>query len=348
MSGSPHNQAVTVSLIRRAFSVPTLVSLALAGAFLAFLVTRFHVDLPATWSYVAASNPWFLASALLVYYTTFPFRGARWRLLMRNVLGRGTAVPGVGYYGQLLLLGWFANSVSWFRLGDAYRAYLYSSEQGVSFTRTIGTIMAERFLDTILVALLLLVATLLLISRGQGASWPVLGTALGLLALVAAVLLAMGRARGWLLRRLPRRLAGYYQHFHEGSLGSLRQIPAATLWGGLGWLAEVGRLYLVVHALGLELGLPLVIFLALANSLLTLVPTPGGLGAVESGMVVLVVQLSPLTTTNAAALVVVDRAISYLSIVAFGALLFLARQGVRRRGLGPDRDRGEPKPLGPR
>jgi uncharacterized membrane protein YbhN (UPF0104 family) len=65
-------------------------------------------------------------------------------------------------------------------------------------------------------------------------------------------------------------------------------------------------------------------------------------------MVVLVVQLSPLTTTNAAALVVVDRAISYLSIVAFGALLFLARQGVRRRGLGPDRDRGEPKPLEPR
>ncbi|MEK7814574.1 MAG: flippase-like domain-containing protein, partial [Chloroflexota bacterium] len=239
MSGSPHNQApigIGVPLIRRVLSVPTLVSLALAGAFLAFLVTRFHLDLPATWNHIAASNPWFLASALLVYYTTFLFRGARWRLLMRNVLGRGTAVPGVGYYGQLLLLGWFANSVSWFRLGDAYRAYLYSSEQCVSFARTMGTIMAERFLDALLVALLLLVATLLLISRGQGASWPVLGMALVLLALVAAVLLAMGRARGWLVRRLPRRLAGYYQHFHEGTLGSFRQMPAATLWGGLGWL----------------------------------------------------------------------------------------------------------------
>ena len=262
---------------------------------------------------------------------------------MRNVLGRGTAVPGVGYYGQLLLLGWFANSVSWFRLGDAYRAYLYSSEQCVSFARTMGTIMAERFLDALLVALLLLVATLLLISRGQGASWPVLGMALVLLALVAAMLLAMGRARGWLVRRLPRRLADYYQHFHEGTLGSFRQMPAATLWGGLGWLVEVGRLYLVVQALGLDLGLPLVIFLALANSLLTLAPTPGGVGAVESGMVGLVVQLSPLTTSSAAALVVVDRAITYLSIVAFGALLFLARQGVRRRGLGVN----QPKPLGP-
>ena len=68
-------------------------------------------------------------------------------------------------------------------------------------------------------------------------------------------------------------------------------------------------------------------------------------------MVGLVVRLSPLTASSAAALVVVDRAITYLSIVAFGALLFLARStaGGRRRGrgLGPDPDRGEPKPVGP-
>lgn len=348
MSGSPHNQApigIGVSLIRRALSVPTLVSLALAGAFLAFLVTRFHVDLLATWGYIASANPWFLTLALLVYYTTFPFRGARWRMLLRSVLGRGTAMPSVGYYSQLILLGWFANSVGWLHLGDAYRAYLNSSEQGASFTRTIGTIMAERFLDVLLVALLLLAATLLLISRGQSTSWPVLGLALAMLVLLTAVLLAMARARGWLLRRLPRRLAEYYQRFHEGTLGSFRQIPAVTLWGGLGWLSEVGRLYLVAHALGFELGLPLVTFLALANSLLTLVPSPGGVGAVESGMVGLVAQLSPLTTSSAVALVVADRAISYLSIIAFGGILFLARSaaGGRRRGLGVN----EPKLQGP-
>ena len=62
------------------------------------------------------------------------------------------------YCSELTLLGWFANSVAWFRLGDAYRAYLYHNEQKVSFSRTAGTILSERMLDTALVAAFLVVS----------------------------------------------------------------------------------------------------------------------------------------------------------------------------------------------
>ena len=124
MPCAAYNQSAPVSIKGRAFSVPALVSLTLAGAFLAFLATRFDVDLGDAWNHVAGSNPWYLALALLVHYTTFPIRGARWRLLLRNTQGGDAPVPGVSYFSQLILLGWFANSVSWFRLGDAYRAYL--------------------------------------------------------------------------------------------------------------------------------------------------------------------------------------------------------------------------------
>ena len=98
-------------------------------------------------------------------------------------------------------------------------------------------------------------------------------------------------------------------------------------------MAEVGRLYLVVQALDLDIGFPLVIFLTLANSLLTLVPTPGGFGAVESGVAGLVVRLSTLTGSVAAALVLVDRAITYLSVIAVGAALFIGRQAFHRRSV---------------
>ena len=71
-------------------------------------------------------------------------------------------------------------------------------------------------------------------------------------------------------------------------------------------------------------------FLTLANSLLTLGPTPGGIGAVESGVGGLAVRLSSLTATAAAALVLIDRAITYVSVILLGAVLFVSRQIIRR------------------
>jgi uncharacterized protein (TIRG00374 family) len=314
--------------------------LALALAFLVFLVTRFDVDLGATWDHVRAGNPWYLLLALVVHYTTFYFRGARWRVLLHNAQGQASlpltggsdpkpAAPGAFYLGQLVLLGWFANSVSWLRLGDAYRAYLYRDEQGASFSNAMGTILAERALDTVLVVALLLAAAPFLVSGDIRSSGTVLAIAVALLAALAAGLAAMVLGRQWLVRRLPSRLAGVYQRFHAGALGGFRRLPQATLWGLLAWLAEVGRLWLVAAALGLELGPALAVFLALANSLLTLVPTPGGLGAVESGVAGLAVRLAALPLSAAAALVLVDRAISYLSVIGVGAALFLARQARR-------------------
>ena len=67
----------------------------------------------------------------------------------------------------------------------------------------------------------------------------------------------------------------------------------------------------------------------LANSLLTLVPTPGGIGAVDSGVGGVAVRLSSLTATAAATLVLIDRAITYVSVIVLGGLLFVARQIVR-------------------
>lgn len=333
------DRATAPSLARRVFSLPTLISLALALAFLSFLAIRFDVDLNATWQQVRSANPLYLSLALVIHYAIFPFRGMRWRLLLRNVQGPEEAPPGVLYCSQLVLLSWFVNTVTWFRLGDAYRAYLYHDESGAPFSRTIGTILSERLLDLGAVVLLLALSLPFLAGSGSGAAWAVAGTAGALLGLLGAVLLVLVAARGaltrWLPARLVRRLvdrvAEQYRLFRAGVLGSLRRAPLAALWGLLSWLAEVARLYLVTLALEIDLRLPLVIFATLANSILTLAPTPGGLGAVESGLAGLLKQLSTLSTPAVLALVLVDRAITYLSILVSGPVLFLGRWAYRQR-----------------
>ncbi|PKB78081.1 MAG: hypothetical protein BZY88_20030 [SAR202 cluster bacterium Io17-Chloro-G9] len=331
-----HDADNRLSLKRRVFSVPTLVSLALAVAFLVFLVTKLDLDIGATWSKIRETNPWYVVAAMVVHYATFPFRGARWQRLLRNTNQPDDPVPGVAYCSQLVLLGWFANSVGWFRLGDAYRAYLYREENAASFSRTIGTLLAERMLDAALVVFLLALALPFLVGGG-GFSWAVLATAAGLAAVLVLVLAALVWAGNWVNRFLPPWLALRYQRFQQGTLGSFQKVPLLSVLGLLAWLAEIARLYLVVQALGLDLSFPLVTFIALASSLLTLVPTPGGFGAVEPGIAGLLVRLTALSSTTAAALVVVDRSISYLSVILAGAALFLGRQWFRRvpTAMGP-------------
>ena len=91
---NPQNGAPQ-SVLRRVMSLPAIISLVMAALFLVFMVTRFDVDLSATWDRVKNANLWYLALAFIVHYTTFIFRGARWRLLFRNTDGPVVHNPGV-------------------------------------------------------------------------------------------------------------------------------------------------------------------------------------------------------------------------------------------------------------
>ena len=98
-------------------------------------------------------------------------------------------------------------------------------------------------------------------------------------------------------------------------------------------------------ALGFDLSVALVVFLTLANSLLSLVPTPGGVGAVESGVAGLAVRLASLAKESATALVLVDRFITYISVIIVGAAIFAMRPVLaRRRRIAPQDVRGTPSP----
>ncbi len=337
------------SLVGRVFSVPTLVSLALAGAFLAFLATRLEVDPAATWQQLRSANPLYLLLAVAIHYTTFLFRGLRWKLLLNNAAAPGERQARTLQCARMVLLGWFANSVAWLRLGDAYRAYLYHEDNGAPFVRTVGSIVSERLLDAATVVILLVLCLPFIVGPGLGLglglAWTVTATAAGLLVLLVVAILAVAafghdgpatvlltRYTSWLPARFTAWVAFRFRQFRDGAIQSLRRVPLAALWGLLGWLAEIARLYLVTQALGLDLSLALVVFLTLANSLLTLVPTPGGIGAVEAGLGGLLKQLTTLSTPAALALVLVDRAISYLSVIVTGAVLFILRWLLGRRG----------------
>ena len=337
-----------ISMRRRFLALPTLISFAFAIAFIAFLFTRFDLDLGETWTDVRGANPGYLVLAFFAYYLSFPVRGWRWRLLLRNAgvfKEASQAPPTVMAHSELILISWFANSVSWLRMGDALRGYLLSNRLSVSFSRIMGTILAERVVDVALVfALLILAGFGLLRSDVNDTVGIVIVAATALTGVGVATLFVMRLFGLRLARRLPDRIQLAYERFQAGTLGSFQRLPALAALTIVIWLLETARLFFVIEAMGFEVGLALILFAALAHSLLTTVPiTPGGLGVVELGLTGLL-ALSPVLGSNeAAAVTLVDRSITYLSILVFGGLAFAVYQARQaRRGVGAREGMTEP------
>ena len=143
---------------------------------------------------------------------------------------------------------------------------------------------------------------------------------------------------------LPHRVVDLYDRFEDGVFSAipLRSLPRLGAITGLVWATEAMRLYLVVLAFGfadVRLGVSGAFFVALTGSLLTAVPlTPAGIGIVETGVVGLLTLAYGVGQTEALAITLVDRAISVLSIIVLGSIVYAVspkRRGATRAGEPP-------------
>ena len=128
---------------------------------------------------------------------------------------------------------------------------------------------------------------------------------------------------------LPDRLSRTYQRFQNSTLGSFKNLRLLIFLGTLGWLLEIARLYFIIESLGLSISVPLIVIVALGSSILSIVPTPGGVGAVESGVTALL--MITLERPESLAVTLLDRSITYVSVVILGGIAFLIAQIMRKQ-----------------
>jgi len=275
---------------------------------------------------ISNANLWLLLAALGVYYLGFPLRGYRWSLLLR---GAGTPV-GVRDSTEIIFISWLVNCLVPAKLGDVYRAWLLRANFVVSLSKTFGTVFIERVFDLFAIVLLGLAAGFWSFRSGLSSEVQlVFGIGIAVVAALAIGLYTVRNFGGRLVRRLPlpQAVVEFYDRFEEGVFSiQRRRVPLLAIVTALIWATEAIRLYLVVLALGfdLQIGISGAFFVALIASLLTAIPfTPAGLGAVEGAVVFILTTLYGATSTQAVAITLVDRAISVLSVIAFGGVAYL-------------------------
>lgn len=130
-----------------------LVGVLLAAVFL-WLVVR-HVSFEDLWAALVAVRPEYLLAAGGAFICGYASRIERWRLMLTH------ANPGLRWHtcAGPFMASVAANNVLPFRAGDVLRALSFGRELGVSSSATVSSLITERLLDLLMMAVFLGLAT---------------------------------------------------------------------------------------------------------------------------------------------------------------------------------------------
>jgi len=316
-----------ISFARRLRQPRTILSFLVAIVIIVLVVMRLNINVHEVWRNVRGANPLLLLCAFAVYYLSFPVRAVRWHIILGNAgYDRAHGIEAPNVYGliEILILSWFANTLLPAKLGDVYRGYLFKKATGVSFTRTFGTILAERLMDILGLFSFLVVSGVLVFGNKVprvAMTLFIFGGALAFCGLVG--LLVLRRAEGLLERVVPKKISVQYRRLEEGIFGSFGRWPSLIALTAIVWTQEGLRVFFITRALGMHVSLAVTVFVALAASLLTTIPlTPAGLGAVETGIIG-ILQWVGVERNAAASVAVIDRVIGYWSVLLIGLVIYI-------------------------
>jgi uncharacterized protein (TIRG00374 family) len=248
-----------------------------------YLVLR-GVDLGKTADLLGGAKPAWLLLAVAGVVADLFFRALRWQCLIAPI----KPVP-LRRLSAYMLVGYLANNVLPARLGELVRSHYLGDREGISRSATLGTVVVERIVDTVVLVGIGAAAILILNIRGVVASAVLVGVALtGLLVVSLAIALAAHRLPGAgraavFLNRWPR-FVGIATRLRDGlRVAALpRTVAAAGLLSVAAWSCTVIAVLAVGQSLGIQLTLGEGALLAAGTNLATAIPSgPGYLGTFE-------------------------------------------------------------------
>lgn len=248
-------------------------------------------DFSKLWTDVARLNLWWIFLAVVFSWLSPLFRGLRWNLILSPM---GYDVPRRD--AVLTVFTGYAANIVIPRFGEISRCAILDRNNSVPFSKGLGTLLAERFVDMILLLLIALVTVLWQMPRfidlfsgeynlpdtaAEGSSSPafvipeivywILGTVL-----VLAFLWWIIKSKP--LQMLKRFVSGLWSGFI--SLKQVKNLPLFLVYSLGIWACYYFEMYLAFYSLEstAEVGAIAGLVCFVASSFAVLVPTPNGAG----------------------------------------------------------------------
>lgn len=304
--------------------VGALISAAVLAAIVVWALGQEPPELPSTRADLAE-----LCGAVALYFLSCAVRGERWQLLLRE---NGAAPRRADTYA-LILVGYVGNNVLPARAGDALRVVLLTPRARTDARTVIGTLVAERLCDVLVLGILFVVLAYGVVS-GAGVSdlsdrlgvvVVVAGAALVLFAVVAAVLHARGRLAGVWRFVAPMVAATRNLRGAHGASVLLLTVVVWTLEGAVWWLtAEAANVGLSpIEAL----------YVLALSSMMVLIPAGPGYAGTMDAAVLLATKALGKSSSAALGYLILLRFVLMVPVTLAGLVVGAVRYGGLQRVL---------------
>ncbi|MBV9132080.1 MAG: flippase-like domain-containing protein [Chloroflexi bacterium] len=253
-------------------------------------------------------------------------RSVRWRLLLP-----GAAVTTRNLF-RVQVIGFAINNLAPARAGDLARAVLLSGH-GVGYGTTAASLVVERLLDGLTLALILLLALAFVPAPTYLVVLALIAT-FGFLALFGVVGLALWRSdaleamAATVARRLPQKIGAPLQRLAGGfayGLTPLRhwhRIPVLLGLSVLGWGAQFVLFYVLMLAFAMPGALGSAILAGAVGNFATLIPaSPAAVGTFDGAVVKVVMDSGGVSTEQAAAYALVVHGTLFIPVIVMGIVM---------------------------
>lgn len=325
-------------------SIKIIVSLLIAAIILYF--TYRDYDFSLFWSDLSEMHLGWLAAAVAFSGLGPIFRGLRWNLILEPIGYRIPARDSI-----LTVFTGYAANILIPRFGEISRCAILDTYNKVPFSKSFGTLVAERFVDMILLVLITGITVLTQLDkftalfRGdanmQAAAPSPDEAAIPLLQsprfwiwtsifIIAAVIIAVL----WVKLSLWEKTKQFVRNFWSGftALKSVSNLPLFIIWSVGIWICYYLEMYLAFFCMDSTAAIGPIAGLVcfVAGSIAVLIPTPNGAGPWHWSVASMLV-LYGVSHTDAQTFALVLHTAQTFAYLIFGAIAWIALHLIRRR-----------------
>ena len=317
------------NIIKKAFNIAF--PLLLGSGILWWMYRNFDFELLKS-TLNGGMNWWWMAFSLIFGVTAQLFRGLRWKQTLEPLEEN----PRTSTCVHAVFLS-YAASLTIPRIGEVTRCGVLTKYDGTSFSKSLGTVVTERIIDSILV---LSITAAVFLSQAKVfynffeetgtnlTEWAAKFTATGYI-VTAMCLVALGILAFMLIRKLAifARIRETIKGIKEGVM-SLKDVKNKTLFTAytLGiWVSYFLHYYITFYCFDFTCGLGLNVALVsfVVGSIAVIVPTPNGMGPWHFAVKTILV-LYGVEVTNAETFVIIVHTIQTALIPLLGIFSLMA------------------------
>ncbi|NND73125.1 MAG: flippase-like domain-containing protein [Rhodothermales bacterium] len=296
--------------LRKILTIAGPVVIALGLLYLAFRGT----DTGEFWSVLRDANYYWLIPLAFATFLSHWLRAYRWTIFMNAVPGHaGDRFSNNTAFGALMV-GYMVNYATT-RLGEVVRSVIVSRKEGISFSAVVGTVVLDRVIDVVTLAIALISVVFIVGTDDQVLADSVFTPAMErisavpvyvwLLVSIVAVTIAVLAIR--VLTSRSTRTRSIVRDFRDGLMTIARsdRPVAIALTTILMWVCYASMAYMPLLVLQFESSYDISIRMAWivmnVGALGVVVPTPGGIGSYHYITILIMTAMFAISQADAAA-----------------------------------------------